>query len=87
MIDTTAGTTLAASPRYRAAIERAGSPNAGQVYVDLAGLIESSAALLPAGERARYEQEVRPFLEPLGALAGAGLAGDPIRVRFIVTTR
>lgn len=87
VIDTTAGTTLAESPRYRAAIERAGSPNAGQVYVDLAGLIESSAALLPAGERARYEQEVRPFLEPLGALAGAGLAGDPIRVRFIVTTR
>lgn len=87
VIDTTAGATLAESPRYRAAIERAGSPNAGQVYVDLAGLIESSAALLPAGERARYEQEVRPFVEPLGALAAAGLAGDPIRVRFIVTTR
>ncbi|MFZ5854919.1 MAG: DUF3352 domain-containing protein [Chloroflexota bacterium] len=87
VIDTPAGMSLAESPRYRDAIERAGSANAGQIYVDLGGLIESSAALLPAAERARYEQEVRPFLEPLGALTAAGLAGDPIRVRFIVTTR
>jgi len=87
VVDTRPGSSLADSPRYRAAIARAGSPNAGQTWVDLAGLIESSVALLPADEHARFEREVRPFVEPLDALAGAGLAGDPIRVRFILTTK
>lgn len=85
VLDTTAGSSLADQERYRTALDRAGTPNAGQVYVDIAGIVAAVEPLLPAPERARYEQEVKPFLDPIGAFAASSTSGDPMRVRFVVT--
>ncbi len=87
VIDTAAGTSLADQSRYRTALERAGASNTGQAYVDLAGLIEASIPLLPGDARTRYEEELKPYLDPLAAFGAAGLSGDPMRVRFVITVR
>jgi hypothetical protein len=87
VIDTTAGDSLADQPRYRAALDRAGSSNTGQAYVDIAGLVGSSVPLMPADDRSSYEQELKPFIDPLAAFAGASLGGEPMRVRFVLTVQ
>jgi hypothetical protein len=87
VLDTAAGASLADQPRYRTALERAGTPNAGQVYIDIARVVESVLAFLPADARSTYEAELKPFIDPLAAFASAGVAGDPMRVPFVVTVK
>ncbi len=87
VLDTAPGASLADQPGYRAALERAGSLNAGQVYVDLAGVVGAVLPFLPADARSSYEQDVKPFVDRLAASALAGITGDPMRVRFVVTVK
>jgi len=87
VIDTTPGDSLADQPRYRAALDRAGSANTGQAYVDVAGLVGASLPLMPAEDRSSYEQEAKPFVDPLAAFAGASLSGEPMRIRFVLTVQ
>jgi hypothetical protein len=55
--------------------------------VDIAGLVQATLPLMPAGERSSYEQELKPFIDPLAAVAGASLSGEPMRVRFVLTVQ
>jgi hypothetical protein len=87
VVDTKAGDSLADQPRYQAALDRAGSSNTGQAYVDIAGLVGASLPIMPANDRSSYEQELKPFVDPLAALAGASLSGEPMRVRFVLTVQ
>jgi hypothetical protein len=86
VIDTTTGS-LADQSRYKATIDRVGSANAGQAYVDLAALLAGASTMVPEGERATFEREYRPYLEPFSAVAAAGHSGDPIRSKSIVTVQ
>ncbi len=44
------------------------------VFVDIAGLRAAAETMIPAGERAGYETEVKPFLEPFEAFASVAEA-------------
>lgn len=86
VIDTTTGS-LADQARYKAAIDRVGSANTGQAFVDLAALLAGASSMVPEEERPTFEREYRPYLEPFSAIATAGHSGDPIRTKSIVTVQ
>ncbi len=69
----TAETSLGGTDRYKAVAARAGS-GAGVAFVDVTAmreLLEGAMANADAAERAQYEQEIKPFLEPFDALIGS----------------
>ena len=68
VLDTKAGSSLADDARFKAATERAGSSNRGLTYVDIAAARELVEGLVPAGERAEYEKNYKPYLLALQAL-------------------
>jgi hypothetical protein len=66
---------LATAPRFRSALEAGGLENAGITYLDITALresIEGVESLMPAADRAHYDAEVRPFLEPFDHLMIVG---------------
>jgi hypothetical protein len=89
VLDTKPGAALADAASYRTAIEAAGRTNFSQAFVDLAGLraiLEPIIAASPNG--ATYHTEIRPYLEPLDALAAALTATDDAgRLRLIVSVK
>jgi hypothetical protein len=87
ILDTKSGSTLADQANYRSAIDRAGSSNTGQLYLDLAAAVELAIRNLPPADVAQFEKNTLPYLEPFRAFAAVGSAGDPNRVRFIVTVK
>lgn len=89
VLDVTAATSLGADPRFEAALGAGGATsNSGLVYVDLAGAREAMEALIPERERARYDQEIKPWLEPFDSLIVVAFQeGDDAVARGIVNTR
>jgi hypothetical protein len=88
ILDLPAGQNLAGSDRFKDALAAAGGlQTAGLSYVDLAGLRTAAEALIPSDNRAKYDQEVKPYLEPLDRMISATLVeGDTLvnRAIFIV---
>ena len=69
VLDVTPATALAADPGYQATMKAAGpSTNSGSAYVDLHGIRDAIEPLVPAAERTRYEQEIKPWLLPFDQL-------------------
>ncbi|HEX9045264.1 MAG TPA: DUF3352 domain-containing protein [Candidatus Limnocylindrales bacterium] len=87
ILDTRAESSLATTPDYRTALDRAGASNAGQSFLDIPALTSLVAPSLTPAQRASYERDIKPFIDPLGGVASATLAGDPLRVRFVVTVK
>lgn len=87
VLDAKAGSSLADQPRYRAALERAGSANMLQAYVDVADLVGNAERSMSESQRATYEADTRPYLEHLQAWAMVGRAGDPTRFRAVLTVK
>ena len=88
VLDARGGDNLAAQPRYSTLIAAAGGKeNAGVLWVDVAaarGLIEP---LLPSDVSATYEKEIKPYLEPLDAMAGVTIAAKDVdRSRILLTS-
>ncbi|HXG40244.1 MAG TPA: hypothetical protein VNJ28_04810, partial [Candidatus Limnocylindrales bacterium] len=78
--------TLAGTDRYRALVDRVGAENAGSVFVDLGTARELLEGRLPDDERADYEADVRPYLEPFDALVSTLVVGSDVdRARMILT--
>jgi hypothetical protein len=85
VIDTPAGSSLADQSGYRAAIELAGSTNSGQAYLDVQDVIAVIVPLMSSTEAATFEREVRPYLQPIAAIAMSASSRDGlIRSRVIV---
>ncbi|MDQ3870701.1 MAG: DUF3352 domain-containing protein, partial [Chloroflexota bacterium] len=75
VLDLPPAETLAQSARFRDAVAAAGGPRtAGVTYVDLAALRSAIEGQLAPDDRTRYEQEYRPYLEPLDRLVSATVA-------------
>jgi len=87
VLDLPAGSSLADQPRYEAAMAAVGASNVTSAYVDLRAVIDSVAAALPAERVSTYANSVKPYLDPLGAIALSVQAGDIVHVRFVVTLR
>jgi hypothetical protein len=87
VIDTRPGTGLADQAAYRAAMDLAGSANSGQAYLDVADLVTAVLPLLPSAEAATFEREIRPYLQPIAAVAMSATSRDGlIRSRIVLST-
>jgi hypothetical protein len=87
VLDTTPADALAAKTAYRDALARAGAANVASTYLDPAAYVALLTPLVPEADRADFERVVTPVVEHLGSAAGAALAGDPLRVRFVLIVR
>lgn len=67
-LDRAPADSLSASTRLQAALSAAGQENAGLFYFDLAALRVAAEAMIPAEDRAIYDTEQKPFVEPLDQL-------------------
>lgn len=68
---------LGSSARFKAAKARTGGDGSGLMFIDLAGVRDAVAELLPGEERVAYERDVAPWLAPLDYLvSGSRVAGD-----------
>ncbi|HTC85946.1 MAG TPA: DUF3352 domain-containing protein, partial [Candidatus Acidoferrum sp.] len=76
VLDTKAGSSLADQARYKTAIDAVGGANVSQGYLDLRAVIDAVVSQLPADQKAKYESDVRPYLDPLQSFSLAGHAGD-----------
>ncbi len=79
VVDTTEGSSLSAAHGYTTAISAAGGNGVTDVFVDVTGIRTAVEALLPDAEKARYETDVKPFLEPFDAFAAVTKAPGTTR--------
>jgi hypothetical protein len=92
VLDTTNATSLESSDRYKKLADRAGT-GASTTFVDVTAireLIEKAAAGGTAGAAAlaKYQTDVKPFLEPFDALVASGsVNGDMTRTRVFITVK
>ena len=87
VLDTKPGSSLADQANYRTALEKVGASNAGQYFLDVQALADVIVKHLPADKAAEFQEEYAPYLAPVQAYAFAGTAGDPLRLRIVVTVK
>jgi hypothetical protein len=80
------GDSLAADGAYSTALEAAGgATNGGVMYLDIGALRAAIERLMPEDQRAPYETDVRPNLEPLDRLVGVTTVQDgTLVVRYLL---
>lgn len=84
VIDVKSGSSLADAPRYKTAMDLAGTSNVAQFYLDVTairGLVEANA---PASSLPDYEANVKPYLVPFQSIAGSMSFGNPSEARSVV---
>ncbi len=74
VLDAPAGGGLAAQAGYGHALDLAGGAGVVDVYVSITGLREGLESLVPAAEKARYDTDIKPFLEPFDSFAAVSKA-------------
>jgi hypothetical protein len=89
VLDVTPETALAADAGYQATMSAAGpSTNAGSAYVDLRGIREAIEPVIPAAERARYEEEVKAWLLPFDQMGAVTYQDGSATVsQTVITTQ
>jgi hypothetical protein len=88
LIETTTGSSLADQASYRSAVSLATARNSGQLYVAVGRLRALAETAIPAAERARYESDVKPYLEPFDALLETvSLDDSGLHLRLVVTVK
>ncbi len=86
VVDTKAGSSLADAAPYKRAVEGAGGDGVADLFVDIGGLRAGIEALLPADQKARYESDVKPFIEPFEAFAAViGAPTTTVVSRAVIT--
>lgn len=75
-LDRTAQDSLAGSARYSAALEAVGAENAGVGYLDISTLRSLVEETVPAEERAFYERELEPYVEPFAYMIVAAFSEE-----------
>ncbi len=91
VIDAKAGSSLADDARYKAMLERVGTKNVSSVWFDAAairGLLEQIGKEQSASDMATYESDVKPYVEPFDAIAGASVIdGGVDRMTLVLTVK
>jgi hypothetical protein len=86
VLDARTGDSLAKQPRFSSLVEKAGAQNSGVMWVDAAAVRDLVVPLIPSDERARYDTDIKPYLEPIDAIGGVTIAGAELdRGTFILT--
>lgn len=74
LLDLKPEASLNGAQRFSDALKAAGGPaTSGLVYVDVAGVRSALEANLPADARQQYEQQLKPYLQPLDQLISVGV--------------
>lgn len=90
VLDTTAGTSLAANDDYKKLLDRVGA-NTGTVFVDISTIRETvekwfASSSDTAAALDRYTTDVKPFLDPFDALIAAGSVSGDLTQSVVVIT-
>ena len=81
VIDQTAADSLAATPRFKAALAAAGGANSyAAMFLDIGAIRASLEGLIPPDSRAQYDSEIKPFVEPIDYLMVVGDSDNGIGV-------
>jgi uncharacterized protein DUF3352 len=90
VLDTTPGSSLTSTDRYKSVVDRAG-PGSGVSFADVTAIRELFETALTANEPAEvaaYEQEIKPFLVPFDVIfATTSVDGDLNHSTTIVTVK
>jgi hypothetical protein len=86
VVDTSASSSLATLATYKTAMSVAGGDGVSDVFVDITALRTAVETMMPADEKARYETEIKPFLEPFEAFASVAEAPGATTVSRAVIT-
>ncbi len=88
VLDTTAGTSLAANDDYKKLVDRVG-PTTGTIFVDITAIREAAEKVVSASDPAGYKTyttDIKPFVEPFDALIEAGsVSGDLTKSVVVIT--
>jgi len=89
VLDVTPETALAADAGYKATMSAAGpSTNSGSAYVDLRGVREAVEPVIPAEQRSRYEEELKPWLLPFDQMGAVTYQDGAATVsQTVITTQ
>jgi hypothetical protein len=74
VLDARTGDSLAKNARFKEALGRVGASNAGFMWFDIAAIRGIVEGYLPATEKATYEKDVKPYLDPLDYLIEANVS-------------
>jgi len=91
VLDAGSGPSLADDARFQGLLGRVDTQHVGLYFLDITSirtLIEGAMASASAGERAEYEESVKPFLAPFDALIGTGTVGTNVdQSRLMITVK
>ena len=84
----TGGASLAKDPRFSALLAQADEKNTGLYWLDITATRELVEGMMPAGSRATYDADLRPYLLPLDALLSTGaIDGDLAKGTMILSIK
>jgi hypothetical protein len=86
VLDTDAGSSLASTPGFDAAIGRVGKDVTGLTYLDIAAVRTIAEGSMSADKLANYTTNVKPFLEPFVAFAATSKVGGDLDTLTTVIT-
>ena len=87
VLDTTASSSLAAQPGYKAVMAAVGSSNTEYGYFDISAVTDQIGhAMFPANP-GFYDLNYKPYLDHVGGAAFAAIDGSTVTLRFIVTAK
>jgi hypothetical protein len=78
VLDARTGDSLAKSQRFGSALGLVDKAHASLVWLDLAALRGMIEARIPAGEKARYQAEVKPYLDAFDSVIGTSTPGETL---------
>ncbi|MCJ7710685.1 MAG: hypothetical protein MUQ32_07605 [Chloroflexi bacterium] len=78
VLDARAGDSLAKTERFSTALAKADASNAALAWIDVAGVRGFVEGMVPAGDRADYDTNAKPYLEAFDSIIGTMAPGETI---------
>jgi hypothetical protein len=78
VLDAGKGNTLAKTDRFAAALKQADKVNAALLWLDVAGIRTFVETQVPAGDKATYQTDLKPYLDAFDSVIGTYAPGETI---------
>ncbi len=78
VLDAGAGDSLAKTDRFASALKQADKANAALVWLDVAGIRTFAESQVPAGDKAAYETDAKPYLDAFDSVIGTYAPGETL---------
>jgi hypothetical protein len=87
VLDTRTGDSLAKTDRFSAALKQADKANAALLWLDVAGIRTFAETQIPAGDKAPYETDAKPYLAAFDSVIGTYAPGETLdRSTLVIRT-